>query len=124
MSEKTEGAGKSEKASPRKAADVEALLTEVTSAAKLKPAAAKKAASPPQTPQEPAPEPPKPAEPAPRKTVRVRQLKSGTCAPKDHKQALRGLGLRGIRTEASLADTPSVRGQIHKVRHLVTVVGE
>jgi large subunit ribosomal protein L30 len=55
-------------------------------------------------------------------TVRIRQTKSGICAPVDQKQTLFGLGLRRIRHEVVRPDTPAVRGQIHKVRHLVEVV--
>ena len=41
----------------------------------------------------------------------------------DRKQAttVKGLGLRRIRHSVQLKDTPSIRGMIHKVRHLVTV---
>ncbi|MCE7959625.1 MAG: 50S ribosomal protein L30 [Acidobacteria bacterium ACB2] len=52
----------------------------------------------------------------------VRQVKSGICTPEDHKRTLKGLGLSGPRSESTLVDSPSVRGQIRKVRHLVTVV--
>lgn len=55
-------------------------------------------------------------------TLRIRQVKSGICAPVDQKQTLSGLGLRRIRQEVVRPDTPAVRGQIHKVRHLVEVV--
>jgi large subunit ribosomal protein L30 len=43
--------------------------------------------------------------------------------PIDTKQALalQGLGLRRIRHQVSREDTPSVRGLILKVRHLVEV---
>ena len=39
----------------------------------------------------------------------------------DRKQAavVEGLGLRRINHSVELADTPSIRGMIHKVRHLV-----
>ncbi len=59
-----------------------------------------------------------------RKTIRIRQIRSGICTPVDQKQALRGLGLRRIRHEVERPDTPAIRGQILKVRHLVEVVGE
>ena len=41
----------------------------------------------------------------------------------DRKQAavVEGMGLRRINHTVELADTPSIRGMIHKVRHLVTV---
>ena len=55
-------------------------------------------------------------------TLRIRQVKSGICAPVDQKQTLFGLGLRRIRQEVVRPDTPAVRGQIHKVRHLVEIV--
>jgi len=58
------------------------------------------------------------------KTIRIRQVRSGICTPVDHKQTLKGLGLRRIRHEVVRPDTPAIRGLIHKVRHLVEVVGE
>ena len=41
----------------------------------------------------------------------------------DRKQAniVQGMGLRRINHSVELQDTPSIRGMIHKVRHLVTV---
>jgi large subunit ribosomal protein L30 len=53
------------------------------------------------------------------KRVTITQLRS----PLDTKQelALRGLGLRRIRHTVDVIDTPSTRGLILKVRHLVTV---
>lgn len=97
--------------------DVDALLTEVASAAGVpKKAAAVKAA--------PAAKPAPAAKAAEKKSLRIRQVKSGICAPVDQKQALKGLGLRRIRHEVVRPDTPAVRGQILKVRHLVEVVGE
>ncbi len=57
-------------------------------------------------------------------TLRIRQVRSGICAPKDQKQTLKGLGLRRIRHEVVRPDTPATRGLVHKVRHLVEIVGE
>jgi len=57
-----------------------------------------------------------------KKSLRIRQVKSGICAPVDQKQTLFGLGLRRIRQEVVRPDTPALRGQIHKVRHLVEIV--
>jgi large subunit ribosomal protein L30 len=53
------------------------------------------------------------------KRIRVTQLRSAL----DGKQALalRGLGLRRIRHTVDVVDTPSTRGLILKVRHLVKV---
>jgi len=58
------------------------------------------------------------------KTLRIRQVRSGICAPVDQKLTLKGLGLRRIRQEVVRPHTPAVRGLIHKVRHLVEVVDE
>ena len=58
------------------------------------------------------------------KTLCIRQVRSGICAPVDQKLTLKGLGLRRIRQEVVRPDTPAVRGLIHKVRHLVEVVDE
>jgi large subunit ribosomal protein L30 len=40
----------------------------------------------------------------------------------DIRQAVRGLGLRRMHQVVEREDTPSIRGMIHKVRHLVEVV--
>lgn len=55
------------------------------------------------------------------KTVRVTQIKSAIRKPKDQRATLIGLGLNKINRSRELADTPSVRGMINKVAHLVRV---
>lgn len=107
----------------RPSTDVDALLTEVTSAAKVKAPRAPKAAEAAATAAAAAEKAPEmAAAPAAKKTILVRQVKSGICTPVDQKRTLVGLGLSGPRSESTLVDSPSVRGQIRKVRHLVTVV--
>jgi large subunit ribosomal protein L30 len=56
------------------------------------------------------------------KAVRITQLRRAS----DRKQglALRGLGLRRIRHTVDVVDTPSTRGLMLKVRHLVKIEGE
>ena len=56
------------------------------------------------------------------KTIRVRQIRSGICTPKDQKATLRGLGFRRNGQEVVRPDDPAIRGMILKVRHLVEVV--
>ena len=58
------------------------------------------------------------------KTLIVRQTGSPIRRPKDQHATLKGLGLGKIGRERELEDTPSVRGMIRKVRHMVEVVGE
>ena len=55
------------------------------------------------------------------KTVTVRQIRSANRKPEIQAATLRGLGLGKIRRTRTLEDTPSVRGMINKVRHLVRV---
>lgn len=58
------------------------------------------------------------------KTVIVRQTGSSIRRPKEQLQTLVGLGLGRIGKQRELEDTPSVRGMIAKVAHLVEVVEE
>lgn len=55
-------------------------------------------------------------------TIKVQQIKSKIGAPKDQKATLVALGLRNISQVVEVEDTPSNRGMIRKVHHLVTVV--
>lgn len=56
-----------------------------------------------------------------KKTVRVKQTGSSIGRKADQQQTLTGLGLRGIGSVRELEDTPSVRGMIRKVAHLIQV---
>lgn len=55
-------------------------------------------------------------------TIKVQQIKSKIGAPKDQKATLVALGLRKVSQVVEVEDTPSNRGMIRKVHHLVTVV--
>lgn len=56
------------------------------------------------------------------KTVTVEQFASPQRRPADQRATLVGLGLNKMNRRSTLADTPSVRGMIAKVAHLVRVV--
>ena len=56
------------------------------------------------------------------KTVTVRQTASPIRRKSDQRATLVGLGLNRIGRTAELPDTPSVRGMIAKVAHMVEVV--
>jgi len=58
---------------------------------------------------------------AKKNVIRVRQIKSGIGYPKDQRATLVGLGLRRMNRTVELEDTPSVRGMVNKVSHLVSV---
>ena len=54
--------------------------------------------------------------------IKVMQIASSIGRPKDQKETLRGLGLNKINKTRTLEDTPSVRGMINKVSHLVKII--
>ncbi|MEI6281722.1 MAG: 50S ribosomal protein L30 [Alphaproteobacteria bacterium] len=56
------------------------------------------------------------------KTVTVRQTGSPIRREKDQRATLAGLKLNKMGRTATLEDTPSVRGMIAKVAHLLEVV--
>jgi len=51
--------------------------------------------------------------------VKVKLVKSQIGAPKKVREHLKGLGLKRVNQEKELEDTPSVRGLIFHVKHLV-----
>jgi large subunit ribosomal protein L30 len=55
-------------------------------------------------------------------TIRVRQTGSPIRREKSQRETLKGLGLNKLGRERELEDTPSVRGMIAKVQHMVVVV--
>jgi large subunit ribosomal protein L30 len=55
------------------------------------------------------------------RTLRVTQVKSAIGFDRRQRATLRGLGIRRLHASVSLEDSPSVRGMIRAVRHLVKV---
>ena len=55
-------------------------------------------------------------------TVTIRQTGSPIRRKSDQRATLAGLGLNRVGRESTLEDTPSVRGMIAKVQHMVEVV--
>jgi len=56
------------------------------------------------------------------KTLKVRQTGSPIRRANDQRQTLIGLGLNKMGRVRELEDTPSVRGMISKVSHMVEIV--
>ena len=54
-------------------------------------------------------------------TIRITQRKSRNGADKSQLDTLRSLGLRRIGHTVEVSDSPSIRGMLHKVRHLIEV---
>ncbi len=61
---------------------------------------------------------------AKKRTITIRLKKSTIATNPAHRATVNGLGLKHIRQERTLENTPSVRGMIKKVLHLVEVVSE
>ena len=55
-------------------------------------------------------------------TIKIKQTKSRIGASIDQKRTLDALGLTKMSKVVEKEDNPVVRGMIHKVHHLVTVV--
>ena len=53
----------------------------------------------------------------------VKQVKSAIGRQSNQRKTLIGLGLNKINKERELEDTPSIRGMIEKVKHLVVIKG-
>jgi large subunit ribosomal protein L30 len=56
-------------------------------------------------------------------TVKIKWVKSFIGCTDDMRQTIRGLGLRRMHQVVERENTPAIQGMIHKVRHLVEVVG-
>jgi large subunit ribosomal protein L30 len=57
-----------------------------------------------------------------KKTIVVKQIASAARRPAIQAATLKGLGLGKINRTRELEDTPSVRGMVNKIPHLVTIV--
>ena len=53
--------------------------------------------------------------------LRIRFLRSPIGHERDQRRTVRALGLLRLHHEVEREDTPSIRGMLHKVRHLVQV---
>jgi large subunit ribosomal protein L30 len=55
------------------------------------------------------------------KTVKVTLVKSTIGFGKKQAAVVEGLGLRRLHHTVEVADTPAMRGMIHKIRHLLVI---
>ena len=58
------------------------------------------------------------------KTITVEQIGSPIRRPAGQRATLIGLGLNKMHRRSTLEDTPSVRGMVSTVQHLVRIVDE
>jgi large subunit ribosomal protein L30 len=59
---------------------------------------------------------------AAKKKIRIQYVRSKICTPVKHKLVIKGLGFTRLNQVVEREDTPSIRGMIAKVPHLVQVV--
>ena len=52
---------------------------------------------------------------------KVTLKRSLICRPETQRKTVRALGLRKINSVVELPDNPAIRGQLHKVEHLIAV---
>jgi large subunit ribosomal protein L30 len=57
-----------------------------------------------------------------KKTLRVRQIRSGIGCPRKMRETLKALGLGKMHRVSERPDTKQIRGMIAKIPHLVEVV--
>jgi large subunit ribosomal protein L30 len=55
-------------------------------------------------------------------TLKLKWVRSFIGCPRDMRQTIRGLGFRRMNQVVEREDTPSIRGMVLKVRHLVDVI--
>lgn len=55
------------------------------------------------------------------KRLRITQVRSGIGRPAKHRATLKALGFRHHQQSVVQDDTPSIRGMVYQVRHLVRV---
>lgn len=57
-------------------------------------------------------------------TIKVKQVGSPIRKPASQRATLIGLGLNKMHKVRNLEDTPSIRGMINKISHLVEIIEE
>ena len=56
------------------------------------------------------------------KTIRIKWFRSAICTPVKHKAVVKGLGFTRLNQIVVREDSPSIRGMVNKVPHLVQIV--
>jgi large subunit ribosomal protein L30 len=57
-----------------------------------------------------------------KKKIKIQYVRSKICTPVKHKLVVKGLGFTRLNQVVEREDTPSIRGMIAKIPHLVQVV--
>ncbi|HST77077.1 MAG TPA: 50S ribosomal protein L30 [Verrucomicrobiae bacterium] len=59
---------------------------------------------------------------AAKKKIKIQYVRSKICTPVKHKLVVKGLGFTRLNQVIEREDTPSIRGMIAKIPHLVQIV--
>lgn len=54
--------------------------------------------------------------------IRIQYYRSMICTPVKHKSVVKGLGFTRLNQIVEREDTPSIRGMVKKIPHLVRIV--
>lgn len=54
--------------------------------------------------------------------IRIEYYRSAICTPEKHKKVIRGLGFTRLRQVVEREDSPSVRGMVKAIPHLVRIL--
>lgn len=54
--------------------------------------------------------------------IRIQYFRSKICTPMKHKLVVKGLGFTRLNQVVEREDTPSIRGMVNKIPHLVRIV--
>ena len=57
------------------------------------------------------------------KTIKIKYVRSKIATPEKHKLVVKGLGFTRLNQVIEREDTPSIRGMVKKIPHLVEIVG-
>ena len=55
-------------------------------------------------------------------TIKIKLVRSPICTPEKHKKIVRSFGLKKINRVVERPDTPSFRGMVEKIPHLLEIV--
>ncbi len=55
-------------------------------------------------------------------TIQLKWVRSAICSPVKHKKVVKGLGFTRLNQVIERPNTPSIRGMVKKVPHLIEIV--
>lgn len=58
------------------------------------------------------------------KKIRLQWVRSMICTPEKHKKVIKGLGFTRLNQVIEREDTPSIRGMVKAIPHMVKIVNE